>query len=80
MIADLEDGCAAPNAGKVVSGLGTNPPKLNDAGAPVVNSWGFAAANENPCAVLPALNENGFTVSAMVLAGVDVMLSVCCVG
>lgn len=36
-----------------------------------------AGANENPCAVEPALKANGLTASELELTGVDVMPNVC---
>lgn len=47
-----------------------------DGKAPAVPE-GCAGANENPCAVEPALKENGLTASELELTGVDVMPNVC---
>ena len=66
----FEDDCAAPNPAKADC---FDPPKLNVAG-------GLDGAKENPWDVEPELKENGFTVSELELAGVGVMLNVCCAG
>lgn len=75
----FEDGCEAPNAGKVDSGLAA-PPKVNEDCMPPVVPEGFAGANEKPWAVDPLLKENGLAAPELELTGVDVIPNVCAAG
>ena len=75
----FEDGCEAPNAGKVDSGLAA-PPKVNEDCMPPVVPEGFAGANEKPWAVDPLLKENGLVAPELELTDVDVIPNVCAAG
>ena len=73
----LEEGCAGANPANVASGLGADAPKLNVDCKPPAVPEAWAGANENPCAVEPALKANGLTACALELTGVDDRPNVC---